>query len=415
MAPAPARVSKIYRGWWMAAVSVAGLTFSVGTMLAYTFGIFAKPLAAELHASRASIALAVSFVDIILTFASPGAGRLADRYGARGVIVTSLIALCACLVGLAYLQPPLWHLYALYGAAGLLGVATTPVTYSRVISNWFDKHRGLALGIANAGIGVGAFITPSLAQYLLDRGGLRLAYLGMAGCCLLTALPVVWIFLRTKPEECGLHIDNLPAPPPRTEKSADGMTVSEAFRTPTFWLLCFIFFCVAACVNGAVAHIGPMLTDSGVSPRSAALAASIFGGMTIVGRVINGYLVDRFFAPRVIAILFTGGAIAVLLMWLAPASSVFLAPALFGLAGGAEGDVMPFLISRYFGMRSMAELFGCAFGVYTMGNAVARYLFGVGFDRYGSYNVPLMCALAAICLAVVACFGLGRYRQSGMA
>ena len=328
MTPAPALArGKIFRGWWIAAVSVAGLSFSVGTMLAYTFGIFAKPLAMQLHASRGSIALAVSFVDLILTFASPGAGRLVDRYGARGVIVTSLLALSACLVALAFLQPPVWHLYALYAAAGLLGVATTPVTYSRVIANWFDQRRGLALGIANAGIGVGAFITPPLAQYLIDRGGLRLAYLGLMGCSLAIALPAVWFFLRATPEECGLHIDNAPAPPPRKGKSADGMTVAEALRTPTFWLLCFIFFCVAACVNGAVAHLAPLLTDAGVSARSAALAASIFGAMTIAGRVANGYLVDRFFAPRVIAVLFSGGALAIVLLWINPRSSVFLVPA----------------------------------------------------------------------------------------
>jgi MFS family permease len=191
---------RLFRGWWIVIVSIAGLSFSTGTMLIYTFGVFAKPLASELKSSRSSIALAVSLADLGVMFAAPAAGRLADRYGARGVIVTSLIGLSACLIGLAFLQPPLWHFYALYAVAGLIGVATTPVTYSRVIANWFDRKRGLALGLGNSGVGLGAFITPSLAQFLIDRSGWRIAYLGLACACLAIALPVVWIFLRGTPE-----------------------------------------------------------------------------------------------------------------------------------------------------------------------------------------------------------------------
>ncbi len=358
-------------------VAIAGMSFSTGTMLVYTFGVFAKPLASELKSSRSAIALAVSLLDLVVTFAAPGAGRLVDRYGARGVIVTSLVGLSACLVGLAYVQPPLRNFYALYALAGLIGVATTPVTYSRVIANWFDRKRGLALGLANSGVGLGAFITPSLAQFLIDRSGWRLAYMGLAGACLAIAVPVVWIFLRASPEEVGLRPDGVaPSPAMAARKPLDGMTVREAFRTRTFWLLCFIFFCVAACVNGASAHLAPLLTDSGVS-------------------------------------VFAGAAIGVAMLWSGAAvGAAFLASALLGLAAGAEGDVMPFLVSRYFGMRSMAELFGCMFGVYTLGNATGRYFFAAGFDAGGSYKTPLACAFVALVVAILASLRLGKYAAS---
>jgi sugar phosphate permease len=406
---------RAFRGWWIVAVSIAGLSFSTGTMLIYTFGVFAKPLASELKSSRSEIALAVSLADLAIMFAAPGAGRLADRYGARGVIVTSLIGLSACLIGLAFVQPPLWHFYALYSLAGAIGVATTPVTYSRVIANWFDRKRGLALGLGNSGIGLGAFITPSLAQFLIDRGGWRLAYVGLAGACLAIALPIVWIFLRATPQEVGLLPDGA-APANRSATArmrVDGMSVREAFRTRTFWLLCFMFFLVSACVNGAIAHLAPLLTDSGVSGRSAAFATSIFGVSAIAGRVGNGFLVDRFFGPRVAAIVFAGAALGVALLWGGPPVSVaFLASALLGLAAGAEGDVMPFLVSRYFGMRSMAELFGCMFGVFTLGNATGRYLFAAGFDASGSYKMPLLCAFVAVVLAILASLRLGQYGRA---
>ena len=407
--------SHIFRGWWIVAVAIAGMSLSTGSMLVYTFGVFAKPLASELKASRSAIALGISILDIVGTFAAPGAGRLVDRYGARGVIVTSLVGLSACLVGLAYVQPPLWHFYAIFALAGLVGVATTPVTYSRVIANWFDQSRGLALGMANSGVGVGAFITPSLAQFLINRGGRRLAYMGLAGACLAIAVPIVSIFLRASPEEVGLLPDGAVPSAETTPKHApvDGMTVQEAIRTRTFWLLAFIFFSVAACVTGASAHLVPLLTDFGVSGQSAAFAASIFGAAAIAGRVGNGYLSDRFFGPHVAASVFAAGAVGVALLWSgATGQMAFIASALLGLAAGGEGDVMPFLVSRYFGMRSMAELFGCMFGVYTLGNATGRYLFAVGFDSGGSYKMPLKCAFAVLVVAILASLRLGKYRSA---
>jgi MFS family permease len=406
---------RVFRGWWIVAVAIVGQCFGLAPMLVYTFGIFAKPLAQEFKTNRGSIALAVSLLDLVITFAAPGAGRLVDRYGARRVIIISYFGFAASLVGLSLVQPPLSLLYGLYAFSGLVGIATVPVTFSRVVANWFDRKRGLALGFASTGIGLGAFIMPSLTQFLIDWGGWRRAYLGLAVMSLGIALPVVWIFLKGSPEEVGLLPDGVTSegiPVVRVNPPA-GMRVGEAMRTLTFWQMCGIFFTVGACGNGTIAHVAPLLTDRGISGRSAALAASIFGAASIVGRVANGYLVDRFFAPRVAAVLFAGAAAGVAILWSGlTGSAVFLAAALVGLAIGAESDVMPFLVSRYFGMRSMAELYGCIFGSYTLGNATGRYLFGAGFDATGSYGTPLSCAFVGLMVAVIGTLALRKYRPA---
>jgi predicted MFS family arabinose efflux permease len=190
------------------------------------------------------------------------------------------------------------------------------------------------------------------------------------------------------------------------------MTTGEAIRTRTFWQLCSGFFAVSACVNGTLGHLAPLLTDQGVSGRKAALATSVFGAATIVGRVGNGFLVDRFFAPRVAGTLFAAAAIGVALLWSGLVGwPAFLASALMGLAIGAESDVMPFLISRYFGLRSMATLFGLAFGSYTIGVAIGRYLLGAGFDATGSYRKPLGYTLVVLILAVLMTFLLPKYKR----
>jgi predicted MFS family arabinose efflux permease len=183
-------------------------------------------------------------------------------------------------------------------------------------------------------------------------------------------------------------------------------------RTPTFWLLCGIFFTVGACGIGTAAHVAPLLTDAGATTRSAAFALSLFGLASMLGRVGNGYLVDRFFAPRVIACIFGAATIGIALLWAGSVGyAAYFAMFLVGLAIGAEADVMPFLISRYFGMRSMGELYGCAFGAYTLGNASGRYLLAAGFDATRSYRMPLGWAATALLLATLATFLLPRYRQ----
>src|SRR5579859_4238973 len=104
----------IFRGWWIVAVAIVGQSFGLATVLVYTFGVFVKPLVQEFHSSRASIALAVSLLDVAATFSAPGVGLLVDRHGARKVIVLSALVLGGCLTGLSFVRPPLWHLYALY-------------------------------------------------------------------------------------------------------------------------------------------------------------------------------------------------------------------------------------------------------------------------------------------------------------
>ncbi len=395
--------------------SAIGISFSTGTTLIYTFGVFAKPLAAELHVGLGAIALPMSVLDFGMALTAAPWGRAVDRFGARRVIFISIVCLAGCLAALSCLRPPLWHLYVVYFFAGVTTAATTSMSYSRVVSDWFDQGRGLALGVANCGLGVGALITPMLAQYVIDRAGWRFAYLCLAAACLLVTLPVVLIFLGRRPD----NLNSVPSTPagtamkkPPTEHSS-GLTLHQALRTQAFWLLALILFCVGVGINGASAHLAPMLTRGGISPRSAALAASIFGGALIIGRLLSGYLVDRYFAPFIAAILFAAAGTGLAILWTASAGwVVFQAAVLLGIGAGAEGDLMPFLISRYFGTLAMAELYGLLFGAFTIGNAAGRYLLAAGVDAYGSYEIPLLLAGLAVALAVVSCLFLGPYRTA---
>ncbi len=404
----------LFRGWWIVGVAMIGQSMSVGTVLVYAFGVFAKPLAHDFGTNRASISLALSLLNLMVTLSSPWAGRLVDRLGGRRVIAGSTAMMAFCLLALSMTRTELRQLYALYALAGILGAGATPVAYGRVVANWFDRKRGFALGLASAGIGLGGMIMPSLAQFAIDRGGWRQAYVALAGVCLAIAVPVLWLFLRGTPEEVGLVPDGgASAEPLRLEEPARDLSVVEALRTRSFWQMCGVFSMVSACALGSIAHLSSMLTDQGATGRSAALATSLFGAATLGGRIAAGYLVDRVFAPYVAAALFAGAAAGLEILRTGMGGLwPFFAAALLGLALGAEADIMPFLVSRYFGMRSMGTLFGCVFGAYTVGAAAGPFLLGAGFDATGSYRTPLAYAIGVMALAVAGTLTLGRYRPA---
>jgi MFS family permease len=167
---------KIFYGWWVVLAAGVGLSVHSGPITAGTFGVFLKPLSQEFGWSRTQILLSVSLATLALTGAMPLVGRLVDRLGARRVIVPSALLFGLAFMSLYFLTASLWHYYAISLFMEVVGGGTTPVAYSKVISHWFDKKRGLALALAMAGSSLGAFIMPPLAQALITGVGWRQSY-----------------------------------------------------------------------------------------------------------------------------------------------------------------------------------------------------------------------------------------------
>jgi len=168
---------------------------------------------------------------------------------------------------------------------------------------------------------------------------------------------------------------------------------------------------LGASVHACVIHLAAMLTDQGIAAQTAALASSVAGAGLLVGRVGTGFLLDRYFGPR-LAMCFSGGAALgiVCLLIRHGGAMTFLGAFLAGLGMGAEGDVIAYLTSRYFGLKSFGEIYGFAFGSFVLAGACGALIMGVGFDRTGSYTVPLVGFLAAILVAIVLFSRLGPYR-----
>jgi MFS family permease len=409
-----ARHRSLFYGWWVVLAAAVGLFWGVPVTV-YSFTVFLKPLMQEFHAGRAAVSLAFTLHLIVGALSAPLAGWLIGRYGARKVILPATAMFGALLLSNKVWSASLWHFYLFYAALGFVIHGLGPIPYGYVVSHWFDRHRGLALGLMMVGIGSGAMIMPSFAQQLIARLGWRTAYAILGGAVLLISIPIAAAFIKEKPQDFGLLPDG--APPKNStagrEAAAPGLSTHEAWHTGTFWIMVCAFFLVSVSVQGCVVHTTAMLSDRGISAQTAALGSSLVGAAVLIGRVFTGYLLDRLFAPRVAAVFFAAAALGIGLLWLGATPVAFAGGFLVGLGLGAEVDIIAYLTSRYFGLRAFGEIYSCAFAAFALAGALGPLIMGAGFDLTGSYRIPLIAFLAATVIAVVLMTRLGPYRYRG--
>lgn len=389
--------------WWVVVGAVTGLIACNGPVLAFTFGVFLKPIMADMHWDRGTASGALAFGELFGAVVVPLLGMMMDRWTIRRVALPGIVAFAACL-GLMGLTPHSLPVFALlFTMVSIAGAIQTPLGYTKAISAWFDRRRGLALGLAMAGVGIGGMIVPQVAQALISHVGWRGAYACLGVFVLAIAFPAVGLWVREpRPGEGERHVHH-------DTRAAPGLTARKAVGTLRFWLLCGAFFLVAMALLGSSAHVVPLLTDRGLSPAAATATFGLFGLATLTGRVVTGFLVDRLFAPYVVAIFWcspiAGFAALIGGVGFVPAIGVFL----IGLGLGSEVDMLAFLNSRYFGQRAFGQLYGYFFMSFALGGALGRFLGGYLFDLAGSYGPALVGAGAALVAAVGLLSRLGPY------
>src|SRR5215475_5442072 len=383
--------------WLVVAVSSIGLFFSFGSLLVNAFGVFLTTLCDQFHWSRGQVSFAFALATLTAMLTMPLTGWLTDRFGSRRPILVCMTVFGALYASLSALTPNLWHLYAVFLLLGLVGPGTSAVPHASLISRWFTERRGLALGLAMCGTATGGVIWPRATQALMEQFGWRNAYAISGGAVLLVAVPLLLLFLKEPSAPvrlCGQSATNA---------AADGLTRGEALRGSLLWLLLFAFFIISMSIHACMIHLVPMLKDRGMTPSSAALAASLFGAAGMIGRLGMGYLLDLAPAERVPAIAFSIVAVGIFLLFAGvTGGTAYFAAMLIGFGYGAESATVPYLVGRYFGMRSFGEVYSYLFITVPLGGALGPYLMGVGFDRTGSYRLVLLfCGVATVIAALM--------------
>ncbi len=399
----PAALSEFdrgYYGWRVVLASCLGVMVGFGSLFVYTFSVFMKPLGAQFGWSREAISSGFGFAALSMAVCSPVLGHLLERYGPRRVILPCSLIYGSAITSLALLRPHLWQFYALCILLGIVGNGAAHLAYSRAISTWFHRRLGLALALVMAGAGIGSMILPFVAQTIITRASWRMAYLTLGALALGVGLPMSWGFIH---ERSAIHQDS-----PATH--LDGPTWRQCLRTYPFWIIVAVLVVNSLAMNGTVTHLVALLTDRGVSARDAALCASLLGGSSLLGRLVVGWVLDRFFGGRVAfaVCLITAGGI----LLLARANTMTagcVAAALIGVGAGGEADITPFLLTRYYGVRAFSTLYGLTWTFYAVAGAIGPIILGRAFDSTGSYTALLTLLATAMGFSGLLMLVLPRY------
>lgn len=400
----------IFYGWYVVGACMLCISTGPGPFAFAATGLFILPFGEEFGWSRSDISLCLSLMVAATAITMPICGRWVDRVGSRKILIPSLVIM-AMLLASTSLITELWHFALVMFLIGTLAVGTNSVPYMPVLSAWFFKRRGLAIGISIAGIGLGYFYMPLVVQALIDSSGWRTAYYALGGIVLFMAVPLAILLIKETPGEMGLMPDGEQSgEPPRATRKDVGLTGSEIFRHREFWLLSGIFVVLSFVLNGMLTHIVPMLSDRGMTPGAAAAVAATEGLTVFLSRICIGYLIDRFFAPRIAMVFFFLSALGIGVFAMGAVDTwAFVGAILIGLSLGAEVDLLAYLAGRYFGLRSFGMVYGLLFSAILLGTALGPWVFGKAFEVTGSY-VSILTICVGINLLAVALTGfLGKY------
>ena len=389
------------RRWWVALGASIGLAVGFGPIFIYSFGLFQKPILEELGLTRSQFGM----IPLIATFVAAALngymGGWTDRKGVRPVALTGVLLLPLVLV--AFSQANSLPLLLLCAAAmGLVGATTSYPTYIPLLPPWFKTRLGLAVSIAAAGVGVGAFLGPKVAAYLIGDMGWRNAMLALAVIVVAIGLPNVLVLVKDKPRDRSVK----ETPEEAAERKASFWTI---LKGSLFWRLTIAFALVPVVSIGVNFQMGALLSDRGYSLEGAAGIIGVGALAVLFARLTTGAVLD-YVAPRVVGVvLFLCQATGILILLSgAGGAAPYVAVGLLGLASGGEGDLAPFVISRRFGDKAYGSVFGASFAFFNIGTAIGPFLMGLTFTRFGTYN-PMLWVFVVLALigAVLLFFAAG--------
>jgi MFS family permease len=394
------------RGWKPLLAASVGVGLGLSPMPAFTSGIFGLALEHEFGWSRSAVLLSSALLMLSLFLFGPYVGRLTDRIGARPVAIWSTIGLGVTTMMLSLVTHAIWTYYLLFWLMTVAALGTLPITYARVINTWFFRYRGLALGISLCTTGVSGMILPIYVQTLIMHYGWRVAYLGLGLLPLVITLPCIVLLLpRTEPV---LTADNAR---PDAVTVTEGVAIRVALGDRRYWIMAATVLIAGLGVGGTVVNLVPLLIDHGFAPLAAASLFGFYGLSVIVGRILSGWLLDRFWAPAVGAAFLLCPALGTAVMGSTMQGPALLSAATFlvGLASGAEFDLMAYMLSRYFGRRNFSALYSGQYAAFALGAGTAPAIFGGVHDRFHTYTPILHVVSVLFLVAAALLLALGRY------
>jgi MFS transporter, OFA family, oxalate/formate antiporter len=397
--------SEFKLGWRALAAALVGTACGASPIPFNVLPLVMGPIHAEFGWDFAVIAAGVTIFGIIASLLAPIFGAFADRFGVRRVALLSLFAFGLVFASFYFVPGSVAGWWTFWAVLGIIGIGSTPVTWSRAVSMWFSRNRGLALGIMLIGTSLAAVVVPQIAQYAIANWGWRTAFPAAALLPLLIALPIGLLWFREpRPEERPAGIAD-------AQGNLAGLTMRQALRSYRFWVLLVSILVIALAYGGAHIHMAQIVAFHGFSAGTGATVLGVVAMGILAGRIIVGLLFDRFWAPGVAfpALLLPAAACYLLMGNETPLELVMVGGFLLGFAAGAESDVIAFLAARYFGMAHYGKIYGALYMPFGIGSAISPIIYGMVRDGTGSYDAMLTAAMFMFAVGGALLLLLGRY------
>ena len=403
--------NKFFYGWWM--VIVATIIFITGG--ATPFAIVLKQLMTQFQTGRGEISLSQSISMIAAGITGIFVGRILHRHSPKtfllwGSIVFGLSSLVLSLAN------SLWFLYMISLIAGLAGGFSNAISMFTLLSRWFTRKWGTALGIVMAGGSIGGMVIQPLVGIIAQNHGWRATYLVAGSLVLAVNVPLILFVLKDNPESMGLLPDgdkpeiitllpNGKLPVQKTTEATTGTknTNLPAFlKSPPFWLMGISFAIVSIGSSAVTTHEVSFITDMNVSETVAALARGITLGIGAISALASGWLSDRLISRYVVILfLFISVAGMLILTQADTMSKIWLFVVIYGLGNGVFGTLLPIVTRDIFGAANFSALFGLAVVFLFAGGAIGVPLAGFMFDATGSYHSVFIITTVIYAAAII--------------
>jgi MFS family permease len=374
------------QSWPTLLAAASGVGLGVSGLLTYNSGLFVHALTAEIGLTRTGYGAALFTSTLAMAVAMPVVARIVDRHGPRLAATAGGLMLALGFLAMALLARSIAAYWTIMLLIGLLASASSPVAYTRAVSAFFVRSRGLALGFVQMGIGVSAALVPPLVSGVIAGSGWRAGYIMLAGLALLGCLPAL----------LGL---------PGRERSRVGPPTPADFRAAvnsrTFRVQLAAFSTMALAFAGMLAHFVPMLRESGASAVQAGALASLIGVSVIVTRVIVGWLADRVEAAWLGAASCVVCSLGCLAMGFGGPNAAPVAAVALGAAMGAEADLIGYLTARHFGLAAYSRAYALQYAAFMVAAGFSPIWVGAVADQMGSYRSPLLACSGLLLVPII--------------
>jgi MFS family permease len=413
MPPAPRDQAAATR---LAIAATTGNMVCVTAAISAPFGTFLVPITQELGWTRAAVSGVLGLIAILAALSYPLIGRTMDRVGARPLILGGNVALGLLVASLSQISSNIWLFYLQFGAIGLAGALCASPMIAKVVSNWFDKRRGLMLGVtAGVGNGVGATVMPIVAGLLLPAIGWRATYGAIGLIVLVVGFPVLWLWLHDTPAKAARA-------PAVAEPVIEGMSLREAAATRHFWVLLVAVASGAGGMTAVFTHVVPMMTDRGYGLGAATATIATFALVTAAWQVVTGGLLDRLRTPLLVVPMYGAAMVGLALLQFGQGGlAMTAAGVLLGIGMGAEYGALSYFCSRYFGLKHFGAINAVLYAAVILAQGLTPAVMDLSYGRTGSYDQAALAIIATLGVGMALLFllpaigpdGRARLRRAG--